>query len=667
MIAVEVLRYPLAFGTGNLGMFRTATPGLYISGALETNASWKCRTRKNYAIGPESEYFAPLMIYECCAGESETKNWRCAGYDDSSWENATPYTVAEVREGSVPGDLHKRPIPSLYLKPCQIKTVIPRNEEETIRAWEAMISGQNVVTIPAHTKTTVELSAGELVCGYLSLRMQKGAGATIQILQSESYVQPGKNAYGAPKKLDRLDWKNGHLEGFQDVYRVSGYGLPQAEECYEPYWIRTFRFLQITIETGDMPILITGLDYLKTGYPLEVQAKATTSDPTMAGIWDISLRSLQLCMHETYLDCPFYEQLQYAMDSRNEILYTYLVSGDDRLARVCMDSLRRSQREDGMINCCYPNYGPNIIPGFGIYYIMMVYDHMMYFGDQKLVRKHLPCIDGILNYFDTHLEARGLVGKLDRYWSFIDWAAPWEGSSGMPPAVFQGPLTMESLLYVMGLQHAAKLCSYIGRESTAQEYLNRASHVQCAVNAYCKDENGIYLDGPGVYEYSQHCQMFAVLTDTAEPTQWKRLMQKTLDEPERFAQYTVASAFYLFRALEKAGMYAQTEHLWDTWRQMLEKNLTTCTENETSERSDCHAWGALILYELPAIILGARPAAPGFASIEVSPNPGYLDWAKGTVATKWGPITVAWEKDSDGALQLQVDAEKEILSRIVKR
>ncbi|WP_291224501.1 hypothetical protein [Gemmiger sp.] len=45
---------------------------------------------------------------------------------------------------------------------------------------------------------------------------------------------------------------------------------------------------------------------------------------------------------------------------------------------------------------------------------------------------------------------------------------------------------------------------------------------------------------------------------------------------------------------------------------MVENHLTTCVENDTDTRSDCHAWGALLCYELPAVILGVRPAAPGF-------------------------------------------------------
>ncbi|MFR6330075.1 MAG: hypothetical protein ACLUOI_15400 [Eisenbergiella sp.] len=37
---------------------------------------------------------------------------------------------------------------------------------------------------------------------------------------------------------------------------------------------------------------------------------------------------------------------------------------------------------------------------------------------------------------------------------------------------------------------------------------------------------------------------------------------------------------------------------------MLKKDLTTCVGG-VNERSDCHAWGALALYELPPAVQGS--------------------------------------------------------------
>lgn len=138
----------------------------------------------------------------------------------------------------------------------------------------------------------------------------------------------------------------------------------------------------------------------------------------------------------------------------------------------------------------------------------------------------------------------------------------------------------------------------------------------------------------------------------------------TLEEEEKFAPCSVSMMFYLFRALEKTGDYEKTKTLWEPWRQMLRDHLTTCVENGLDGRSDCHAWGALILYELPAVILGVRPGAPGYEKVVVAPNAGFLQWAKGDVATPWGNVHVEWEKGKDGVLKLQVEAEKDVRERL---
>lgn len=165
----------------------------------------------------------------------------------------------------------------------------------------------------------------------------------------------------------------------------------------------------------------------------------------------------------------------------SQILHTYAISGNDRLARQCMDDFRRPQRPDGMLNCCYPDTEPNVIPYFSIHYILMLYDHMMYVGDKNFLRQHLDCMDGILNFFEQHLDNRGLVGSVGGlltdggYWSYIDWAPQWGNTIGTPPAGLTNPITMESLLYIMGLSYATEILDYLGRPYTAQEYRQRAA------------------------------------------------------------------------------------------------------------------------------------------------------------------------------------------------
>ncbi|MCD8012116.1 MAG: hypothetical protein LUG99_02870 [Lachnospiraceae bacterium] len=547
----------------------------------------------------------------------------------------------------------------------EIKNTVLDQEESTVKQvefsaedWKYFLLGERDIMIPAHTGTVVELDAGEEMTGFIRAAFRSGEGARVSLLYSEAYVQDEvAGPERIPIKGDRIDSVNGHLQGYEDVYRVAGLGNEEEYEVFEPYWFRTFRFVRLRIEAGEKDLVFHRLDYEETGYPLEVSASVQTSDPSLDAIWEISERTLRRCMHETYEDCPFYEQLQYIMDARAQILYTYSVSADDRLARKCMDDLRRSQRYDGLLNCCYPNGNPNVIPGFSIYYILMVYDHMMYFGDRELVAEHMPVIEQILHYFERHLTEQGYVEKVGgvnmeaRFWSFIDWATEWNDTSGMPPAGLHGPLTMETLLYIYGLQHAGELADFLGRGEEAKQYRKRAGKAQEAVRKNCVGADGMLQDGPGVDEYSQHCQVFAVLTDTMEPEQGKANLLKTITEPG-YVQCTVAMRFYLFRALEKTGLYAYTDQYWNTWRNMIQLHCTTCVEAEAYARSECHAWGSLILHELPSVTLGVRPAAPGYQKIRIAPVPGYLTWAKGTVPTKWGMISVEWKKTADGKLDV---------------
>ncbi len=519
---------------------------------------------------------------------------------------------------------------------------------------------KGALTIPAYTQEVIELNAGEEMTGFLNLEMSGGAGAEIELLYSEAYVQRQMvGAQNLPLKTDRLDVEHGILAGYTDSYKVCGCGTDESPEKYSPFWFRTFRFIRLQIRTGKQPLTIGRLDYEEVGYPLEVKTFVRTSDPTHEKIWEISERTLRRCMHETYEDTPYYEQLQYAQDSRLQILYTYAVSGDDRLARQCMDDFLRSQRCDGLINCSYPNYEVNVIPGFSIYYILMIHDHMMYFGDKALVRRHMPAVERILDYFERNLAAQNYVRKIggvnheQTNWSFVDWTPEWDDTEGVPSVTRRGPITMESLQYIMGLQAAAELADYIGREDVAGDFRDRAAKVRQAVRTYCIGKNGMIQDGPGMDVYSQHCQVFGILTDTLTGETAREALKETIIRREQYAQCTVAMSYYLFRALEKTDLYEYTDHYWNVWRKMIDNHCTTCTEAEAYGRSECHAWGSLILYELPTIVLGVRPAAPGYEKMVVKPVPGYLTWAKGRVCTPKGYVDVEWEKDENGELKVK--------------
>lgn len=674
VIAVEVLAFPNEHGNGSFSIFRTGHPGLFVSGKAESrhiaidlsaDEQWKGFVDPGFSIIKESDLFAPLQMLEERKAHPELIQWKLIDYDDSSWENVV-YDTQLSAEFS-PGNLSEREIPFLYRQNKNFTDARMVQAKTGKDELDAFLEGGHPVTIEKNQKLIVELNAGEEETGYLHLKIAGGKGSIIKILTSEGYVQEGfQGDLKVPFKKDRLDTEGGHLHGFTDIYYPAGNGTHDRPEEYAPFWFRTFRFVRLEAETKEEPMTLLSFDYEETGYPLEVKTKAAADDPDFEAIWDISERSLRRCMHETYEDCPFYEQLQYVMDSRTQILYSYAISGDDRLARKCMDDFRRSQRSDGLTNSSHPNYESNVIPGFSIYYIFMVYDHMMYFGDKELLREHLPHIDRVLGFFRKHLTKQGYVDKVGglngraRFWSFIDWAVEWNQTSGIPPATLQGPITMESLLYIYGLNAAAEIASYLGFADLAGSYHLEAENVQNAVRTFMTGKKGMLTDGPEVEEYSQHVQVFAVLTGTISREEGRKALLETIEKKEEYPQCSVAMAFYLFRALEETGLYEYTQEYWGIWRRMLAKHSTTCIEDEVQERSDCHAWGALILYELPAVILGVRPGGPGYQSVIIRPQPGYLKEAEGDVITPSGMVHVHWIKDENGKLKIEYDAPEDV-------
>lgn len=609
-IRIRVLYYPEDSAKRNDSLYYSPYPGLYVedcseTGELNGSDGYDCRIVSNVRIVGEHFNPAPIQGMEMVRGEK----------DEGDWLDAQPYSILETNQPVAPFALTDRTIPPMAHEPRRFSDVVCVRKSEkgevAAGAWRSLLQKGEPLSVPAKSREIVELTAGEEMCVYPTLSLIGGAGSMVRIIYSESYGVPQpdeETPFGSrpvpPEKKNRMDYQNGMLTGTEDHYTVGGFGTEEAPECYTPYLFRTFRFVRIEITTDQEELRIADYDYLSTGYPLEVKYRPQTENEEYRRIWEISLRTLKRCMHETYMDCPFYEQLQYTMDSRAEMLFTYEVARDDRLARAAMESFRKSQRPDGILKASAPTEGVNVIPGFSIFYILMLHDHMKYFKDQSWIRRHFQCMDGILRFFSDHLNEKGLVKNVGgvlfqhRYWSFIDWCDEWE--IGVPTAVREGEgeITMESLLYLQGLLAAAELSDFVGRAGVAGEYRERAKRLSDAIRTHCTDENGMLTDGPGLSLYSTHCQAWGILTGILNAESGKRNLKKTYRVPG-IPQCSVSMSFYLMEAMQKIGVLGEYDDVWDPWRKMLANNMTTCVENFTDQRSDCHAWGAIMLYALP--------------------------------------------------------------------
>ncbi len=667
MIAVRVLHYAPggpSHAAGSSAIMRSPWGGFLLEAEatctetpiLETDGSWLCIRDESYRLENESWISGNWMGgVERVDGAVRPHGWEQLDYDDSQWQPVRIMRETWNRWGVLyDWPLAPRPIPMMYE---ELREFIGVKRAEGWPLDQGMARVADSV-IAANSTAWIELDAGELTTGYLQIAMSSGVGSTIRLISSECYERIGPD--GKRLKGVRDEASEGQvLLGDSDQYKVAGAGESKGKwEVYEPYWFKTFRFVRLEVETGDVPLVFHRLDYRETGYPLEAKAEFRCSDEYLDSFWPISIRTLQRCMHETYEDCPYYEQLQYTMDTALQMQFTYRLSGDDRLARKAIHDFHSSRLPDGMLQCRYPTVEPQVIPGFALYWVLMIRDHYMYYGDKSLLRQYMPTADGVLEWFRQRLQDDGLVGPFPReYWSYIDWVVEWR--NGVPGAAEKGPITVSSLMYAAALNAAAELHDAIERTSLAAEYRGLARTVHAAVQSLCwSEEEGLYRDGPTVEAYSQHVQVWSILSGLQQGEDGQRLMRRTMARSD-LAAASYSMSYFLFRALEEAGAYDLAYPLWDQWRGMVDLHLTTWIENPNGARSDCHAWGALPLYEFPSVILGVRPLEPGFGTIGIQPQPGPLQFAEGSCITPHGAVHVKWRIQHDEFI-LEVEGPADI-------
>jgi len=554
----------------------------------------------------------------------------------------------EVQFGEVnPLFLYDRPIK--YLLSKEIKGLSVLKHRESL----AFPIDDGEITLPPGTTYEAILAAESITTSFVHFNCKGGAGSKVSLLYSEAFTKfDGQRHY----KESRLD-TTGELRGVIDIYHPSG-----KIETYSPSWFRTFRFIKITIETGDSPLTIYPLKLVETRFPLENKVAFSSAMPWAQKIWDISLRTLELCMHESYEDCPFYEQLQYTMDTRLQMLFAYIISNDANMQLKTIHDYHTSILPEGILQSRFPSKYPQVIPVFALHWIFMLKDYHMETGDISLLERYRPTMENVLGWFKRKTGQQGLIENLG-YWDFADWTDAWDDTSGVPKASLHGPSTIQNLVYSYALEVCAQIMDVLGHTQLAENYRSEKSGILAKVDALCwAVDNGMYKEGPSFDgEYTQHAQLWAVLSGLAKGERARQIMKHVLTDTTLIPCSFVLQ-FYLFRALERAGMYEETEKLWDLWKGLIDLDLTTVPEIPGKyTRSECHAWGSLILHELPRKFLGVEPMEPGYKKISIRPIGLYMQEMSGHVPTPYGKVFVKWSANSSS---FKIEGETPVSAQI---
>lgn len=649
--------YPDYTGRGVPSSYMTAAPAFILDGmladsegqgleALHTDRSWSCRSHISYAhhAGPSglisglgenldySKYPEGWLLDEDCSGD-----WH------SAVELAPGMTNEDAQDSPLPYRLMPRLIPLMEEEAGSFKSIY-RSAVTGMENVLQLICGGKELAIPDNAESSFLLDAGELATAYPLFAVRGGAGALIRLTYSEALYENGM-------KTGRHVPENGDVEGLYDEIRCDG-----RAHRYEPLEWRTFRYVKVEVKTNRDPLYIRSLNYRSVGYPLALKAEFASSDPRHAKLWEMTFRTLRLCCHDTYEDCPYYEQLQYAGDTQMVSLVTGYMTGDWRLTRQAVLQFLWSIDYEGIPKSRYPSRIPQHIPSWALLWTLMVYEYWWHTGDLETAKTCISGVRSTFRWFESFLNRDFLLENLP-YWKVVDWVKEWNSPPGCPPGAHRGVTGLISCQFAYCLKVMLPLLEALNLKEEARywEKLNRK--LVDSINVYCWDEDkGLYKDSPDHTLYSELGNAWAILSGCADRDQAAFLCTQFGVNP-LLARATLYGRYYVFRALEAGGRYDRFAELLDWWHVMMDSDLTTWPEEPWLARSYCHAWSCSPGYEFLSGVLGVKPRKAGFEEILIAPRPCGLDRAKGKVPVPGGVVEVEWEM-VDGIMQLGVKVPK---------
>ena len=607
---------------------------------LNTDNSWKCLQDKGYAaitgIGYPTYYVAgPGELVDM---NKSIKNWMTTDFDDHAWPDAE-----ELDHGKPKGMsdafgwmLVPSAIPQME-RTLQRIPVLRKADGITLPA--GFPATQTAVLIPANTTVTLLLDQTYLTSAYVRLNFSGGKGAAMSLMYAEALFDNLKQ-FGS-RKGNRNDVEGKDFAGRRDS--IISDGTP-GQSFNTLYW-RTFRYIRLRVQTKDDPLTIDDLYGTFTGYPFKLNAKFQSDNPEIQKILDIGWRTARLDAMETYMDCPYYEQLQYIGDTRIQAMVSYYNSGDDRLARNAINLMDHSRIAEGLTLSRHPSYSPQIIPTFSLWYVGVLHDYWMYRPDSNFVKDKLPGIRDILSFFSRYQQADGSLKNVP-YWNFIDWAGNGSHDYSHPPTGKNGGSSIMDMQLMMAYQWAAEMEKRMGMPAMAILYKEKADQLEKTIHInYWDAAKGLYADNEDKDLFSQHANSLAILSGLVKGQEATSVAKKMLAD-STLTQCTIYFKYYLHQALVKAGLGDGYLDWLDIWRKNIAMGLTTWAEisDLPHARSDCHAWGASPNVEFYRTVLGIDSYAPGFSKIRIEPHLGALTNVSGEMPHPNGKVAVSYKK-----------------------
>jgi alpha-L-rhamnosidase len=555
--------------------------------AVRSDNTWKAKVHPAYQIsttGGQPNFRLSEFNVRFDARSDSISEWQQPGYNDANW----PTAIVKGIPPSAPWNtLLKRSFP-------QFKT-------------SSLTDYTNAALLPTVTNGGV-INAKLPYDAHVSAYLRISAPTAGQLINIQTDMYDSMNLFG-----------NGPCLRAEYITKIG------TQEFEVLMWI-SGNTVKYTIPAG---ITIQSLQYREIGYPAEFTGQFMCNDPFYNALWQKAARTLYVCMHDDFMDCPDRERGVWWGDICNqlgEVFYT-LDTNAHGCIRKDIAVLTGWQRADNTL-FAPPSAAWNQELPIQMLASVGWYGFWTYFwntNDSAMVRAVYPAVKKYLSIWS--IGSNGLVVHRDGGWNWGDWGTNIDMN------------VLDNCWNYLALKSAIPMAAMSGCAGDTAAYRMRMNSISSNfVSSYWKTA-GQYFISSSVTIPDDRANAMAVLSGLAQPQHYAGI--RTV-----LTQKTYASPWmekYVLEALCKINAEdAALARMKSRYAAMVNANYTTLWELWTGLKDGTinHGWNAPNTV-LSQYIAGISPLAAGWSSYSVLPQMAHLTTINVVVPSIKGNISVS--------------------------